>query len=235
MLATGFFLGLISSLHCLGMCGPIALILPIQKEKKTTKLLKTLTYNLGRICTYSLMGLIFGVLGKGFFLAGFQQRLSILLGVLLLLYTILPQKYFSRIQHSYLGASFFKLVKQKISPQLKKKDHRSLFILGIANGFLPCAMVYIALAGALTAPSIFESIGYMFLYGLGTLPLMMSITYFKSNIKSSFRSKLQKAIPVFICLLGIVLILRGLGYGIPFISPKDVQLQINNNPALCVP
>jgi sulfite exporter TauE/SafE len=90
----------------------------------------------------------------------------------------------------------------------------------MANGLLPCGMVYIALAATLSLPQISQSVVFMALFGAGTLPAMMLVGYAGQMIKPDVRKSFQKAVPVFIALMGVVLILRGMNLGIPFISPE---------------
>ena len=79
MLWTALVLGLAGSFHCIGMCGPIAFVIPVDRSSKSRMIFQIFLYNLGRIITYSLIGVLFGLIGKGLYLAGFQQRLSILI------------------------------------------------------------------------------------------------------------------------------------------------------------
>ena len=78
------------------MCGPIAFVLPVDRTNKAKMLFQTLLYHLGRLLTYSLIGIIFGVIGKGMYLAGFQQRLSILAGILMIVAILIPVKLFNK-------------------------------------------------------------------------------------------------------------------------------------------
>ncbi|MGZ4043606.1 MAG: sulfite exporter TauE/SafE family protein, partial [Bacteroidia bacterium] len=89
-------LGLLGSFHCIGMCGPIALALPVHQATVFRKVVAILLYNSGRIITYSLLGLLFGIIGQGFAVFGLQQVLSVSLGTLILLSIILPKKFVSR-------------------------------------------------------------------------------------------------------------------------------------------
>ena len=77
MLYSAFIFGLISSLHCIGMCGPIAMMLPVDSHNQAKKVTQILTYHIGRLTAYATIGLIFGLLGRGLYLAGFQQKMSI--------------------------------------------------------------------------------------------------------------------------------------------------------------
>ena len=233
MVLAGFILGLLGSLHCIGMCGPIAMILPVSKTNSTKKLFQIILYHLGRIVTYSLLGIVFGLVGKGLLLTGLQQQLSIIIGVLMILLIVFP-----KISHSLTFklsplTKVFNTLKLQLGLYLKKESYYAIFTIGFFNGFLPCGMVYLALVGAIAMESLFESTLYMFLYGLGTVPLLSVLIYVKDAFSNTFRNQLQKAIPVFVVVIGVLFIIRGLGLGIPYISPADNSLLLSTAPKLC--
>jgi len=230
MLYTAFIFGLISSLHCIGMCGPIAMMLPVDRTNQTKKTLQIFTYHLGRLSAYGIIGFIFGLLGKGFSLAGIQQELSIFLGVAMITIILVPEKIF--MSHNF-SKPIFKVIskiKAALGSQFKNKSYRSLFTIGLLNGFLPCGMVYVALFGAIAMQSPSLGILYMLLFGLGTVPMMSSVVYLNSFLTLPFRNKIQKVIPYVAVCIGILFILRGLGLGIPYISPNTVSLFVQQQP-----
>jgi len=92
-------------------------------------------------------------------------------------------------------------------------------MIGVANGFLPCGMVYLAIAGALGTGSIKGGIFFMMLFGIGTIPLMLAVTWFGLVVNINIRNTVRKITPFFIALIGILLILRGLNLNIPYLSP----------------
>lgn len=230
MLYSAFILGLISSLHCVGMCGPIAMMLPVDHQNKAKKVTQILTYHLGRLTAYSTIGLIFGLLGRGFFLAGMQQNMSIFIGVLMIVIVLVPEKIFSKYNFSKPVYKVIAGIKSSLGSQFKKKSYQSLFTIGLLNGFLPCGMVYVALFGAIAMQSASLGVVYMLLYGLGTLPLMTAVVCIHSMLKMPFRNKIQKAIPYVAVIIGILFILRGLGLGIPYISPSNMSLFVQGTP-----
>ena len=234
MLWTALVLGLAGSFHCIGMCGPIAFVLPIDKSSKFRAVFQAILYHSGRLLTYSIIGFLFGLIGKGLYLAGFQQRLSILMGVLMIALTIIPVSLFNKYNFSKPLYKLIHIVKQKLGLYLKLKSNKSIFLIGFFNGFLPCGLVYMALIGSISVGSQFEGALYMFVFGLGTIPMMSAAIALGNFFNLTIRKKIQKAIPFFIVIIGILFILRGLGLGIPYISPSDAKLQISNNPADCV-
>ena len=230
MLYTAFLFGLISSFHCIGMCGPIALMLPVDRTNQTKKVVQIITYHLGRLSAYAVIGLVFGLLGKGLFLAGIQQKLSIFIGVLMIVVILIPERVVARYNFSKPVFIFISKIKTSLGKQFKNKSYKSLFTIGLLNGFLPCGMVYVALFGAIAMQS--ESFGvlYMILFGLGTVPMMSSVVYLNSFLTIPIRNKIQKVIPFVAIIIGILFIFRGLGLGIPYISPSDMSLFVQATP-----
>jgi len=226
MLIAALFLGIISSLHCIGMCGPIALLLPVDRAITSRKALQILLYHLGRLTSYGVLGLVFGLLGRGFYLAGMQQQLSIVVGVLMIAIALIPEKVFARYNFSQPVYRAIAAVKSHLGQQFKRKSPDALFTIGLLNGFLPCGMVYAALFGALAMPRLTESVGYMLLYGLGTVPLMSLVVYVQSWITVPVRQRLQQLIPVVAVGIGVLFIVRGMGLGIPYISPTTTTLWV---------
>ncbi len=230
MLYTALIFGLLSSFHCIGMCGPIAMMLPVDRSNQAKKVSQIFTYHLGRITAYASIGFVFGLLGKGFFMAGMQQKLSILIGILMIVAIVIPEKTFANYNFSKPVFRLISKVKQALRNQFKKKSYQSIFTIGLLNGFLPCGMVYVALFGAIAMQSSSLGVLYMVLFGLGTVPLMSSVVYIHSFISLGFRNRIQKAIPVLVVLIGVLFILRGLGLGIPYVSPATMSLFVQANP-----
>jgi sulfite exporter TauE/SafE len=216
----GLIIGFVGSLHCLGMCGPLVLALPVSNKSNIQRIFGGLLYNIGRAVTYAALGLIFGLIGQGFYLAGIQRWVSVVFGAILILAVIVPgfinlTPLVNKI--TMKGTSALKL---RMGSLLKQKSIYPLFLFGLLNGLLPCGLVYMAVIGALVSSSLIDSMLYMFFFGLGTLPLMFVLIYFSSLIKNKLLSKVKKLIPVFIIILGLLFILRGMNLGIKYISPK---------------
>lgn len=224
-------LGLLSSLHCIGMCGPIALMLPVHRDKAALKTLKIIAYHLGRIFTYSLLGGLFALLGKGLFIAGLQQNFSIVIGVLMIIYGTFSYQKLENIAFLKPLQKIQSKVKTTLAQQFRKNGIMHLFLIGVANGFLPCAMVYVALFGATATQEPSYGMLYMALFGLGTIPLMSGVTYFSQAITLATRNKILKIIPFFLLLLGVLFVLRGLGLTLPFVSPGTMQLFVTAHPS----
>ncbi|WP_224484868.1 sulfite exporter TauE/SafE family protein [Robertkochia aurantiaca] len=235
MLWSAVILGFLGSLHCVGMCGPIAFVLPLDRDKPVRKFIQIMLYHFGRILTYGMLGLLFGLAGRGLFVSGLQQRLSVIIGILMILAVLIPLG--NRYKSKMLGPlySLIGQVKQQLGKRLHKRSFTSLFTLGLLNGLLPCGLVYMALFGAIGLGHAAESSLYMALFGLGTIPLMSGAAYMGNFVSVKTRQRFQKAIPVFVVIIGIFFILRGMGLGIPYVSPSDMHLMVKAGPDCVVP
>lgn len=235
MIFSGLLLGLLGSLHCVGMCGPIAFLLPLDHQSPAKKLAQIFLYHFGRLLTYGALGVLFGWFGKGLFVADMQQRLSIAIGILMILAVLIPMKFLQRSKISQWSFSWMSRAKTALGKQLKKNRTSALFSIGLLNGLLPCGMVYMGLFGALAFASPLQSGLYMLLFGVGTIPLMTTAAYLGNFLSVSMRQKITKAIPVAVVVIGLLFILRGMGLGIPYISPSNLQLFIKADPNCIVP
>jgi uncharacterized protein len=218
-----FFLGLLGSLHCIGMCGPIAVSLP--SSTRNNQFLKAIEYNLGRILAYGFLGLVFGLFGQGLNISGIQQWVAVIMGVLLITSVFLPKllKVKSFLTQPLLF--FYTGVKNKLSYLFKSKSRFKHFGIGFVNGFLPCGLVYIVIIGALLSHSVFDAIIYMIFFGIGTSPALIILIFSSRFISKELKQKITKFIPAFIVVLGFLFVLRGLGLGIPYLSPPTEVLK----------
>ncbi|MDN5205049.1 sulfite exporter TauE/SafE family protein [Fulvivirgaceae bacterium BMA10] len=215
-LLSAFLVGLFGSLHCLGMCGPIVLALPKRKKHLHRKLI----YNLGRISTYALFGIVIGTIGQGIYWFGFQQILSIFLGVTILLLLLFGKQKVLNLSGFAPFGKFVTFVKSKFQKYIHRDDLMSSYLLGAVNGLLPCGLVYMAVAGALATGHVFGAMLYMILFGLGTLPMMLGVAFAGQSIVQRWRPKMTKVvIPTFILCMAVLLIVRGMNLGIPYLSP----------------
>ncbi|HCE54486.1 MAG: sulfite exporter TauE/SafE family protein [Lutibacter sp.] len=234
MLWTALILGLAGGFHCIGMCGPIAFIIPVNRESKTSLIFQTFLYHFGRLLSYSIIGLLFGFIGKGLYLAGFQQRLSILMGVIMIVAILTPVSIFNKYNFSKPLYKIIAKVKYNLGIYLNKKTNKALFSIGFFNGFLPCGLVYIAVIGSISTGNPVQGAFYMALFGVGTIPMMTAAVLLGNFVSVSLRAKFQKIIPVFVIIIGLLFILRGLGLGIPYFSPSDAKLQPMSDPEICL-
>lgn len=215
----GLSLGAVSSLHCVGMCGPLALALPVHHLSRVAQMYSLLLYQFGRVLSYAGFGLVFGLAGRRIYLAGFQQGFSIVMGVVVLLLVVLYWIYKNPLQPSVLKKFYTAVQNYMFRAFRSRRGPLGFVLLGMANGLLPCAMVYLAIAGALTAASVGYSILFMSGFGFGTMPAMLLVGVFGRMASLPVRNMFRQSIPVFMTVVGLVLILRGLNLGIPFLSP----------------
>ena len=214
-----FTMGIIGSFHCVGMCGPLALALPLSDQSLHSKFIGALLYNSGRIVTYSLFGLVAGLLGKSFAMIGFQQGLSIALGAAIILLVIIPKIFSGKFKQVNFAGNFFQQLRHTFGQLFFRKNQSTLFAIGFLNGLLPCGLVYLAIAAAASAGDIYSSILFMAAFGLGTLPVMWSIAFWGNFIGINIRQKIRAAYPYMMLLMACLLIIRGMGLGIPYLSP----------------
>jgi sulfite exporter TauE/SafE len=220
MFLTAFAIGALGSFHCIGMCGPIAFSVPMGGKSGLTGIIRALAYNLGRVATYSVLGLIVGFLGKQLMFGNFQQGLSIGAGVLILAFLVLPKTITKKIDPTSTFARLFLKLKNTFRGLFQSKNTFGPLVLGLLNGLLPCGLVYIGLAGALALGNPLESAQFMATFGLGTAPIMISIILFGDLISLQWRAKIRKLMPILFAIMGTLFILRGMNLGIPYISPS---------------
>lgn len=218
-LITAFSVGILGSFHCIGMCGAIAFSLPLQEQNWYSKLWGGLVYNLGRISTYGILGFLLGLLGRGFSFAGFQQSLSIFLGILILTVLLFPKYIQLQKNKSSLLAELQLWVRQKMGLLFRNNSSKALYGIGLLNGLLPCGLVYAGLAGAIATGTGSMGALYMISFGLGTLPIMILASQFRGFISINVRNRMRQIVPFFVGFIAVLFIIRGLNLGIPYLSP----------------
>jgi len=216
----GFTLGLVSSLHCAQMCGPIVLSYSVAVESLTQNgsrpaasslLGNHLAYNTGRILTYTALGAAagfaghtMGMLGR---LAGFSHTVMVAAGAAMIVLSVfLLGLVPARLQSVLLvPASFLKRAGSLISaPGLKKR-----FLLGLSLGFLPCGLIYAALLKAMATGSLADGAFTMLAFGLGTACSLLAIGLFSSAIRMRVNRWGSQLAAVSVMVMGIALVWRG--------------------------
>lgn len=214
----GLTFGFVGSVHCVGMCGPLAMSLPGAGANRWRYLVERLIYNLGRAVTYTLLGGLFGALGLFVALAGYQQWLSIGIGAIMVLSVLVPwvQRRVGQLERG--ASSYMRHVIGPIQSLYKQGGTWAMLGVGVLNGLLPCGFVYAALAVAVTAGSVYTSMTFMAAFGLGTLPAMFAVSVMNRLVSAEWRARLQRLIPVGVVVVGLLLIWRGLSLGV-MLSP----------------
>ncbi|MGV8815264.1 MAG: sulfite exporter TauE/SafE family protein [Gelidibacter sp.] len=227
MLWSAVIFGILGSFHCVGMCGPIAFMLPVDRTNSTKKVFQIFTYHFGRILAYSIIGLVFGLVGKSLYIFGLQQQLSIGIGILMIVVVLTPTKIFNKYNFSKPIYKLISKVKSALGQAFKKKTADTFLTIGFLNGFLPCGLVYMAVFASLAMEGALKGSLYMALFGIGTIPLMTSAIYLGKFLNATIKQRIQKAIPIFVVIIGLLFIVRGLGLGIPYLSPAPVTDMVN--------
>jgi hypothetical protein len=215
-LTAAFLLGLLGSLHCAGMCGPLICALPRVGDSRISAFAGRLLYNAGRISLYTMLGLLCGALGKSLAIAGFQKWISLIAGLAILVGLVASSRLATRtpvwklVQH----------IKTSFARMLQQRSYSSLFLLGTLNGLLPCGLVYAACAAAMSASGAGQGALAMFLFGLGTLPVMLGIGFAQHKIRAFLGQRLRLLNPAAVALVGLMLVVRGMALGIPYLSPS---------------
>ncbi len=218
-------LGLMGSFHCAGMCGPIAIALPLHGNTVPQKVFGGALYNIGRTITYGIMGAIFGLLGQGLQLIGFQQKVSVVMGALMIISVLFPALFKNQYRMDKSWFSFVGKLKKTIVQMFSIRSFQSLFFIGMLNGLLPCGLVYMAIAGAIGTGGVAQGSLYMILFGLGTIPMLLAISLAGNVLSLTIRNKINKLIPVLVVIVGVLFILRGLSLGIPYLSPPKQKIE----------
>jgi sulfite exporter TauE/SafE len=220
-------LGFLGSFHCVGMCGPIALTIPVNRSSALSVFSGSIVYNFGRILTYAVLGLLFGLLGQGFAFAGWQNVLSVFLGALILVMLFLPRLSVLPVKVSAI-IRVLEVLKSHIRKLFGIHTYHSLLLIGVLNGLLPCGLVYLGIAGSVATGDALRGSLFMAAFGLGTFPAMIAVTMIRDRISIRFRENIRKAVPLFVGVMAVLLILRGLNLGIPYVSPS-IERSVQGN------
>jgi len=217
-----FMIGLLGSLHCLGMCGPLAFAVPVLQKGWAWLFLNKLAYQLGRIISYCVLGALIGLLGRQIWLSGLQQGVSIVTGLLIVIAACSRLFKFSvKNPNTFISRPFYRLFDYAFK---HKANH---LLIGMINGFLPCGFVYMAMAGALNTGGQSSAVVYMFWYGLGTLPLMLVAGIGMGLSTAPFRKRINRFVPYLMICLGLWFVLRGAELNIPYLSPAKADTVAN--------
>ncbi|TDB61198.1 sulfite exporter TauE/SafE family protein [Arundinibacter roseus] len=214
-------MGLMSSFHCVGMCGPIAMALPVHKGSRFMQLAALFSYNTGRAATYALLGTLIGALSGALVWVGYLRYLSIAAGIFMLLYVLWPSKLDAYLHVPAFWQRMVGQVKAQMAGMLHRRSLSGWIALGMLNGLLPCGMVYLAVVSSVAMGSAFNGALYMFTFGMGTLPAMMAVGFFKQWFTPSLRSRFRRMTPVFMAIAGIWLVVRGLAIQLPTALPSN--------------
>ncbi len=198
------------------MCGPIALALPLNRRNTATMLTGIGMNQLGRITTYASLGALLSVFGMNVQLFKGFQIASILIGIAFLLIIWKP----TWLRKLEWQPAFLNRFRQRnMGRLLQRKNGVTLFLLGILNGLLPCALVLVALGISIAQGSTVKGIVFMSAYGLGTVPGMTGVAFFGGRMLQQIPVRVKRLAPIALTAVAFFLVLRGLNLGIAYVSP----------------
>lgn len=217
MIWVALLLGLGGSLHCAAMCGP--LVFSVQNSWGIRGVNGSLLmYHGGRILGYVLLGFAFSFIKTPLYLFNLQQYISLLSGILLLLFVFKNHVPGIRELMAYIS----KKLSVAMGKQYGKKA--GLPFIGFLNGLLPCGLSYAAAAVSVAQPSLGEGLAFMVLFGAGTLPMFLASSFVGKRLQFNTLKRVQKYMNYSMVLVGLLLVLRGSGLDIPYLSPSmDVE------------
>lgn len=219
-------MGLLSSFHCIGMCGPIALALPVQAGSKFRQFASIGLYNGGRALTYAVLGLGFGAVGSSLVWMGYLRYLSIFTGLLMLICVLWPSWMNDYLHTPAFWKRSVHYLKKRMSEMLHSRKMYGLLMLGVLNGLIPCGLVYLALISSVATGSIAGGGIYMLLFGIGTLPAMMAVGFFRQWFTPAFRTRMHKLTPIILAVAGIWLMSRGIFMEYPLLGGGPAAIPV---------
>lgn len=208
-----FVTGLLTSIHCISMCGAINLIAVVNKDENLKK--KTLTnsvlYNLGRVISYTLLGGVVGLIGSVFKVNDTLSGLIILIAASIML--LMALNMLGVTDFRLLSKNIFKLkrnINYKLKTKTNKKVVKNAFVIGLLNGFMPCGPLQAMQVYALSTGSFLKGALSSALFSLGTVPLMLGVGIFYNLVKGQGKIIINKIASVLIFVLALVMLNRGL-------------------------
>jgi sulfite exporter TauE/SafE len=199
---TAVLLGFMGSLHCAGMCGPLVLLTPVVGRTRGSILASRLVYHAGRIAVYSLIGLLFGAVGRSIVFAGFQQWISLIAGASMLSALFLTIRFKANLTRVPVR------LKSLFGSFIHKRSYFAIFTLGAINGLLPCGLVYMAATASMAQRNVSGAMAYMSLFGVGTIPILLAISFAGGRLPFARSAITQKLVPLTIAFVAILLIVR---------------------------
>jgi sulfite exporter TauE/SafE len=197
-------MGLAGSLHCAGMCGPLVLAATAKNPFALSKVI----YNLGRVLTYGLLGMLVGAFGGFINIGSYQNVFAYLLGGTFLLMGFGAINGVRIPGLTWLVHQFTNWLKGVFGNLLKGR--KNIFFLGMLNGLLPCGLTYLALTYCLTLDSLKEGFFFMLVFGAGTLPVMVGLLWVLGVTLDKVKLNYRKVSMVVMIGIGSLLIGRAL-------------------------
>lgn len=224
-------MGILGSLHCIGMCGPLSLMHIAGKKNSSNFSLYThaLSYQMGRSLSYAMLGLIFGLVGSAFAWVGLQKVISVSLGIALILLAIFSSARLAKIESLGVFKTWNRWLMGLMQKYGGQWGNKNSWIAGSINGLVPCGLVYFALASSMATENALEGAIFMWIFGMGTLPAMAAFTILGNRLRNKIKLSYQYILPVLAICSGVILIWRGLEINVPenlslLLSMKDPEM-----------
>lgn len=198
-------MGIAGSLHCAGMCSPLAFAV---SNMRSPAMANRILYNIGRITVYGILGVITASIGYILPLSKFQNLLSVVFGFVLIVMAIIG---ITGIRIPFVSSALIKfsgMLKTAFSKYLGNKSLGATLFLGALNGLLPCGLTFLALSFCITLTTPLEGFAYMLVFGLGTLPVMLGLVSVMDIIKNKMNWNISKVTLGLMMLSGALLIAR---------------------------
>jgi sulfite exporter TauE/SafE len=218
-------LGFAGSLHCLGMCSPLAMAVT---NLRKPFFVNRLVYNGGRILCYALLGALVGTFGWLLSFSGIQNLLTIFLGCVLVVVGLTGFGHFHIPALSKVIQWVTLVIKSTFSRFLQRKTVFSIASLGMLNGLLPCGLTYLALTYCLSLDRAWDGFLFMLLFGVGTLPIMLGFTSLLPSLMKRFNFSFRHATTVTLIVVGLLLITRTI-----FVHNGHPNAQLSDEIVIC--
>ena len=223
-------LGLAGSSHCVAMCGPLLLAInPTSLLSRQEAYVRILGYHAGRLLMYALLGVLVGYVGERLMMVGVGRVLAVLAGALLIL-AAAGSTIVARLGAIARGWSWLARLAASNASAFGQRHRRvGYVVLGLANGLLPCGLVYAALATAASSGGAVRSMMFMVGFGAGTVPLLLALTMSATTIPVAVRQRFRSVLPAVMILAGILLIARGILPVTPESHPRSAPSHLSHH------
>ena len=211
-----FVIGLLTSIHCIGMCGSINLAVSVGPDEHSS-IKRPFLYNLGRVISYTITGAIVGGIGSVLSFNGMMQGIVILIAALFMIMMGLAML-------GWLPPVLHRLIPKMPQTKLLNTKGKVPFVAGLLNGLMPCGPLQAMQLYALSTGSIFLGGLSLFIFALGTVPLVFSFGLLFNKLNGKYHTLIQRISSVLVILLAVVMLSRALA-----LFGFDIRQQIKNN------
>lgn len=216
--ALAFFAGALTSLHCAGMCGPIACSLTALKKNETSRIGSATAYHAGRMISYTSVGAVFGYFGSGPLVQFFHSPAVVMPWVLVAVFVIIAFGLEKKIPRPAFLKRWTARLRFKA---MRISATKGALVMGLATPILPCAPLYLLFFACLATGSALQGAEFAFAFGLGTIPLLwitqLSVQKLQLKLGSQWMPRFRKSL----ALLAALVMAWRLNDTIPFVNPAN--------------